>query len=148
MKYNVVIKKEKFPNMSDKERIIFSSIEKNTINSDAYKEELNNLGLTTDDVDIKKDIDFAIDELNQQRDKELKGFVIDNIFMNEDIIKTMAVAYNIAADNETIEWIDINNKVVKFTKADFGALIKQGSNKVKEIYFKYRNLKDELLNEN
>jgi len=92
-------------------------------------------------------IDYNINKLNEKRDNELKGFVINNIFMNEDIIKTMAVAYNIAADNETIEWIDINNKVVKFTKADFGALIKQGSNRVKEIYFKYRKLKDELLNE-
>ena len=84
-------------------------------------------------------------ELNNQRDKELKGFVIDSIFMNEDVIKTMTVAYNIATDNETIQWIDVNNQVVDFSKADFGALIKQGSTKVKEIYFRYRKLKDELL---
>ena len=84
------------------------------------------------------------DELNRERNNELQGFVIDDIFMNEDVIKTMAVAYNVATDDETIQWIDINNKIVDFSKVDFGALIKQGSNKVKEIYFKYRQLKDQV----
>jgi len=90
-------------------------------------------------------IDEALDALNMKRDKELQGFVIDNIFINEDIIKTMAVQFNIADDTEMIQWIDINNQVVEFGKADFGALIKQGSMKIKEIYFKYRQLKDEIV---
>jgi len=86
----------------------------------------------------------VIRELNKKRDKELQGFVLDDIFMNEDVIKTMAVAYNVATDDEIIQWIDINNQVVDFSKVDFGALIKQGSTKVKEIYFKYRQLKDQV----
>ena len=81
-------------------------------------------------------------KLSIERDNELKGFVIDNIFMNEDTLKTMAVQYNIAEANEVIEWIDINNQTVTFSKTDFGALIKAGSQKVKEIYFNYRALKD------
>jgi len=84
-------------------------------------------------------------DLNQARTKELKaGLVVSDVFMNEDIIKTMAVQHNIATDDEVIEWIDINNQTVTFSKVDFGALIKAGSQKVKEIYFKYRALKNEL----
>ena len=91
------------------------------------------------DLDNKKRLfDFS-------RDEELKtGVVISDVFMNEDIIKTMAVQHNIATDDEVIEWIDINNQTVTFSKVDFGALIKAGSQKVKEIYFKYRALKNEL----
>ncbi len=84
-------------------------------------------------------------ELNIVRANELKSFMIDDIFMSEDIIKTMAVQYNIASDDEVIEWIDINNQTVTFSKVELGALIKVGSQKVKEIYFKYRLLKNELL---
>ena len=83
-------------------------------------------------------------ELNQKRNDELKSFVINDIFMNEEQIKTMAVVYNITDSSESIEWINISNQVVSFTKADFGALIKQGSQKIKEIYFRYRKLKDNL----
>lgn len=90
------------------------------------------------------DLAYNKNKLNLQRNNELKGFIIDNILMNEDTIKTMAVSFNIATDDEQIEWIDIENKVVAFNKTDFGALIKKGSNKVKEIYFRYRKLKDEI----
>ena len=83
-------------------------------------------------------------ELNKKRNDELKSFVINDIFMNEEQIKTMAVVYNITDSSESIEWINISNQVVSFTKADFGALIKQGSQKIKEIYFRYRKLKDNL----
>lgn len=84
-------------------------------------------------------------ELNLARDKELQGFEIDNIFINEEIIKTMAVQFNIADDTEIIQWIDEDNQTVEFSKADFGGLIKKGVQKVKEIYFKYRNLKDQVV---
>jgi len=87
---------------------------------------------------------LEIFELDKQRDKELQGFIVDDIFMNEDVIKTMLVAYNVAVDDEIIQWIDINNQVVDFSKTNFGALIKQGSTKVKDIYFKYRKLKDDV----
>ena len=90
-------------------------------------------------------IEYATTLLNQKRDEELKtGVVVSDVFMNEDIIKTMAVQHNIATDDEVIEWIDTNNQFVTFNKVDFGVLIKQGSNTIKEIYFKYRKLKDEL----
>jgi len=84
--------------------------------------------------------------LNVQRNEELKiGVVVSDVFMNEDIIKTMSVNYDMALADEVIDWIDINNKTVTFNKFDFGVLIKSGSQKVKEIYFKYRALKDDLI---
>lgn len=89
--------------------------------------------------------EVEIESLNIKRTQELNKIVIDDIAMNEDVIKTMAVQFNIADDTETIQWIDINNQVVEFNKVDFGALIKQGSMKVKEIYFKYRTLKDQVV---
>jgi len=147
MKFNVIIKKEKYPSMDDKYRVVFKSVDRDILKKQSFKDELKELGLSLADVEIVKDIESAIKELDQQRNEELKGFVIDDIFMNEDIIKTMAVAFNIAGDDEQIEWIDISNKTVTFSKADFGALIKKGSQKVKEIYFKYRKLKDDLLKE-
>lgn len=90
---------------------------------------------------------YTPQELNQMRDKELGLFIIDNIEMNEDIIYKMSIKYNTIADNEKIKWIDANNKVVEFTKANFGQLIKKGTAKVEEIYFKYRQLKDKALQE-
>ncbi len=90
-------------------------------------------------------INYKKDVLNAERNKELEtGVIVSDVFMNEDIIKTMAVQHNIVTDDEVIEWIDINNQTVTFSKVDFGALIKAGSQKVKEIYFKYRALKNEL----
>jgi hypothetical protein len=89
--------------------------------------------------------DEQIAELNRQRDDELRGFVIDNIYMNEELIKTMAVKYNVTLDDEVVKWIDVNNAIVEYTKADFGSLIKQGVGKVETIYFKYRELKDVVL---
>lgn len=89
---------------------------------------------------------LAIDALNVDRDEELKGFVLDDIYMNEDLIKTMFIEYSISTDNDTIFWININNSVVEFTKDDFLLLIKKGKDKVKEIYFNYRFLKDGVIN--
>ena len=82
--------------------------------------------------------------LDSQRDEELRGFVIDNIFYNENIIFSMSVSYNISLDIDSIEWIGHDNQLLTFSKSDFGDLIKLGSQRVKEIYFKYRQLKDKL----
>jgi hypothetical protein len=90
-------------------------------------------------------VDEQIAELNRQRDDELSGFVIDNIYMNEELIKTMAVKYNVTLDDEVVKWIDVNNAIVEYTKADFGSLIKQGVEKVETIYFRFRELKDVVL---
>jgi hypothetical protein len=90
-------------------------------------------------------VDEQIAELNRQRDDELRGFVIDNIYMNEELIKTMAVKYNVTLDDEVVKWIDVNNAIVEYTKADFGSLIKQGVGKVETIYFRFRELKDVVL---
>jgi len=55
MKYNVILKKEKFPNIEDAERIVFKSITKDKINSKAYQARLKELGLSIDDIDIVYD---------------------------------------------------------------------------------------------
>ena len=104
---------------------------------------LEGTGLKKEDIEII----YTKQEINQQRDKELKLFIIDNVEMNEDIIYKMSVKYNTASNTDKIKWIDADNKVVEFNKADFGALIKKGAQKVEEIYFKYRRLKDKALQE-
>ena len=83
-------------------------------------------------------------KLNKDRANELKGFIIDNIFLNKEIIKDMAVKFTTLGDDEKAHWIDVDNQVVELTKAELGALVKQGTEKVEAIYFKYRQLKDEL----
>jgi len=107
--------------------------------------------LLDDNVDVidSNKIDIVLNEskkrhLNNQRDDELKGFIIDNIFLNKEIIKDMAVKFTTLGDDEKAHWIDVDNQVVELTKAEFGALVKQGTEKVEAIYFKYRQLKDEL----
>ena len=87
---------------------------------------------------------IKIEELNNKRNKELTGFVIDNIFLTEDILKTMAVKYSISSDDELINWIWVDNKIIQLTIAELWELIKKGSDKIWEIYFKYRNLKDNI----
>jgi hypothetical protein len=106
---------------------------------------LNNKILNQLKIENKKiEIDNKKLILNQQRDKELKGFTIDNIFLNKEIIKDMAVKYTTLGDDEKAHWIDLDNKVVELTKAELGVLVKQGTDKVEAIYFKYRQLKDEI----
>lgn len=83
--------------------------------------------------------------LNLKRDAELKGFVIDDILISEDILKTMSIKFSLLNENEKVVWIDINNVNKEFTKTEFADLIKLSSQKIEEIYFKYRKLKDELL---
>jgi len=92
------------------------------------------------ELEAKAKVDNAKQELNAQRDKELEGFTIDGIFMNEKILGAMSVELGVATGD--IEWIDVNNKTVTFTKTKFAKLVKDGSAKVKEIYFRYRKLKD------
>ena len=87
---------------------------------------------------------IKIEELNNKRKKELQGFVIDNIFFTENILKTMAVKYSISSDDELINWIWVNNKIIQLTKAELWELIKKGSDRIQEIYFKYRKLKDNI----
>jgi hypothetical protein len=99
--------------------------------------------------DIKQkefELDFfdSIQDLNNQRDKELNSLVIDNILVSENIVKTMSVKYNISLDDDTISWIDINNQTIIFTKIEFGSLLKKATDKIEYIYFKYRKLKDDL----
>jgi hypothetical protein len=85
-----------------------------------------------------------IAELNKQRDQELKGFIINDIFINKEIIYDMSVVYNTLGDDEKVNWIDINNNQIELTKDELGALILEGRKKIEEIYFKYRKLKDEI----
>lgn len=92
-------------------------------------------------LDIRKEKKRILDI---DRDKELEGFVIDDIYANENIIKMMAVKFNVAQEKEQINWIDINNQTKTFTKEEFGLLIKTCAEKIEQIYFKYRKLKDEL----
>jgi len=88
----------------------------------------------------------ALDDLNERRKEELELFFIDNVALNEDIIKTMAVAYVVASDADTIDWIAVDNSLVSYSKDEFGLLIREASNNVKKIYFKYRVLKDNIIN--
>ena len=90
----------------------------------------------------------AIDDLNERRKHELELFIIDNIAFNEDIIKTMAVAYTVSVDSSVIDWISLDNSLVSFTKDELGLLIKKASSEVQRIYFKYRVLKDNIINGN
>jgi hypothetical protein len=92
----------------------------------------------------KSFIEFTKNNLNIQRDQELKGFIFDNIFLNKEIIKDMAVKFTTMADDEIAKWIDINNQKVELTKAELGILVKKGTQTVEDIYFKYRALKDKL----
>jgi hypothetical protein len=92
----------------------------------------------------KSFIEFTKNNLNIQRDQELKGFIFDNIFLNKEIIKDMAVKFTTMADAEIAKWIDINNQKVELTKAELGVLVKKGTQTVEDIYFKYRALKDKL----
>lgn len=89
---------------------------------------------------------ILISNLNNNRDEELKFFVIQNIAMNESLLKTMFTQYSFATDSDTLVWIDINNNQVDFTKDEFGLLIQSGMLKVKDIYFSYRQQKDDILN--
>lgn len=95
---------------------------------------------------LRLEKEFAInsrkEELNKERDKKLSGFVIDNIFVNESIVKTMAVTYSITEDGEFVDWIDVDNNKIQLSKQQLATIIKSATNTIKAIYFEYRSLKD------
>ena len=80
--------------------------------------------------------------INLERNTKLRLLVIDNILCSQDQIKNMAVAYMVSADDEIINWIDVSNNHVQFTKAEFGGLIKRATQAVAMIYFEARAAKD------
>lgn len=88
-----------------------------------------------------------LSQLNQERDTELKNIFIDGILCTEELLKTMSVKYAITSDVGVFNWINVNNETVTLSKEEFGLLIAQGVAKVEEIYFRYRRLKDEVLEE-
>lgn len=65
MRYDVIIKKEKFPSMTDDKRIVFHSITKDKIGSKAYENQLKELGLSSDDIEIKPNFSFSKKELEE-----------------------------------------------------------------------------------
>lgn len=144
MKYIAKIKPSKFPSMNENDRVVLNNVSKEKINSPELESELKSLGLTFKDVDFIVDVLSAKKDLDTQRDNELKGFTVDNIFLNKEIIKDMAVKFTTLADNEVAHWIDLDNKTVELSKEALGGLVKKGTQKVEEIYFKYRALKDKL----
>ncbi len=81
-------------------------------------------------------------DLNAQRNKELQELTILNISCTESNVFKMAVKFNVMKDTDTVNWIDIDNQQVSFSKAEFGMLIAQGTAKIEEIYFRYRQPKD------
>jgi len=84
-------------------------------------------------------------ELTSKRDKELQKLTILNISCTESNMFKIAVKFNIMKDTDTANWIDIDNQQVSFSKGEFGMLIAQGTAKIEEIYFRYRQLKNRVL---
>jgi len=120
-------------------------INNETIYNVNEKEAVEIFGATVDELAIAK-AKFLKEqkrtELNAQRDKELEELTINNISCTESNMFKMAVKFNVMADTDTVNWIDIDNNQVSFNKAELGALIAQGTAKIEEIYFGYRQLKD------
>jgi len=86
-----------------------------------------------------------IKKLNDDRYKELNSFTLNDILMNENLVKTMAVRYSVLEDDDVINWINIHNQKVQFTKVELGMAIKNATLEIEKIYFKYRSLKDEVI---
>jgi hypothetical protein len=101
---------------------------------------------TIKDNNTKRNLEFLKEQnrtnLNAQRDKELQELTINNISCTELNVFKMAVKFNVMADTDTANWIDIGNFKVTLSKSEFGALIAQGTAKIEEVYFRYRQLKD------
>jgi hypothetical protein len=112
------------------------------------KEAVEIFGATVDELAIAKAKflkEQKLKELIAQRNKELQELTVNNISYTESNMFKMAVKFNIMKDDDTANWIDIDNQQVSFSKGEFGMLIAQGTAKIEEIYFRYRQLKDKVL---
>jgi hypothetical protein len=118
------------------------STTKGTFDIDMADEDIS---IKVKELEAQAKVDDDLNKLNQKRNKELQGFIIDDIFMNKEIIKDMAVKFTTLANDKKARWIDKNNNVVEFTKAQLGTLVSKGTDKIEEIYFKYRTLKDQAV---
>jgi len=102
------------------------------------EEELNS------DYALKQQREMKQNRLNKQRDRELKKLIIDNISCTEANLFKMAVKFNIMQDEDKVTWIDVDNNPIELTKQELGILINKGASAVEAIYFRYRQLKDEV----
>jgi hypothetical protein len=123
-------------------------INNETIYNVNEKEAIEIFGATVDELAIAK-AKFLKEQnrtnFNAQRDKELEELTINNISCTELSVLKMAVKLSIMKDNDTANWIDIDNSHVTLSKGELGALIAQVAKKTEEIHFRYRELKDKVL---
>lgn len=85
------------------------------------------------------------DELNQQRNKELNDLVVDSIHLTESLLKTFESTIGKSTRRKKkVTWINVNNDLVQFTPLQAQRLADKTSDIIEGIYFKYRNLKNEL----
>ena len=83
-------------------------------------------------------------DLNKERNKELNNLVINNIKITEEILAKMSSKYQTTSFFWKVNWIDVDNNQIQMTKTQFWNLIKKWNDEIEKIYFKYRNLKDNL----
>jgi hypothetical protein len=103
------------------------------------------------EVVLESEIFMKKKTLEAQKQKELssltatakKGVVIDCDKESEENIKTALLALD---DGEDTMWLTVDNKPVKLTKEELKTALRDVGIKKREIVFKYRALKDELIN--
>jgi len=87
---------------------------------------------------------IKIEELNTQRNQELEWFIIDDLYMNQEELIKMDFVLRHTPDTEKVVWINIHNNLVEITKVSFQTTILKWLQKVQEIIFKYRELKNNI----
>lgn len=87
--------------------------------------------------DTEQNVSF----LNIKRDSELK-----QLAMSESLIKTLeSVIAKAKRQGKKVAWIGTDNKKVQMSIDEATTLLDEASDKVEEIYFRYRDLKDKQL---
>jgi len=87
---------------------------------------------------------IKIEELNTKRNQELEWFIIDDLYINQEELIKMDFVHRYTLDTEKVVWINTHNNLVEITKASFQTTIQKWLQKVQEIIFKYRTLKNNI----
>jgi len=105
----------------------------------------NNVFLTDNIKEVKQHVREL---LNKQKQKEIDNLTItynDATFQADEESQNRVIrAVAVMGDNNTIDWLDIDNNVHTFTKEDLFKAFAQVKDKMTSIVVKYAELKKQL----
>lgn len=98
-------------------------------------------------IDIQKEYNIVVDKIKiyEKQQNELPIKYNDHIYqVDENSIKKIFIQYQIMKDNDSIDWLDINNEYNKLTRQDFYNILKTVNERSEILFNRIQEVKSTL----